>query len=60
MSVFRVPGNDVDDAVHCIRAPDRAAGTANYFDSINILKQCVLDLPIDAGKKAENKHCARR
>jgi hypothetical protein len=47
---FCVLGNDVDNAVDSVRAPNGASRTANHFDSINVLKQRVLNPPINAGK----------
>src|ERR1700681_775558 len=50
-SVFRAPRNNVDHAVDGVRSPDRAAGSPNYFDPLNIFQQYVLYIPINASKK---------
>src|SRR5258707_4820213 len=44
-------GDDIDDTVDSICSPDGAARASNDFDPFDILKQCVLDLPIDAGEQ---------
>src|SRR6266852_2026336 len=41
-------GDDIDHRVDGIRSPDRTAGASDDFDPFDILKQCVLDLPINA------------
>jgi len=51
VSVLGALGDDVDDAVDSVCAPDRATGAANYLDSLDVLQQHVLELPIDAGKQ---------
>src|SRR5882762_1619217 len=51
VSIFRVFGDDVYDAIDCVRAPDRSAGASNHFDSLDVFKQGVLDLPIHASKE---------
>ena len=48
MSVLRALGDDIDDAVYRVCAPDRAAGSANYLNSLDILQQDVLEFPINA------------
>ena len=49
--IFCAFGDDVDDPVDSICAPDGTAGSPDDFDPVDILEQCVLDLPINAGKK---------
>src|SRR5260370_3273573 len=41
-------GDDIDYRVDGIRSPDGTAGASDDFDPIDILKHCVLDLPINA------------
>ncbi len=43
-------GNYVDDSVNGVRTPDGAAGSANDFDSVNILHHRVLHFPIGSGE----------
>src|SRR6267143_2678602 len=40
-------GDDIDYRVHGIRSPDGTAWASDDFDPVDILKQCVLDLPIN-------------
>jgi hypothetical protein len=49
--VFGVPGDDIDHAVDGVRSPDGAARPANDFDTVDILEQRVLHLPIDTVKE---------
>src|SRR5260370_713121 len=51
-------GDDIDDTVDSICSPDGAARASNDFDPFDILKQCVLDLPIDAGEQNQGRHDA--
>src|SRR5438270_217035 len=51
---MRVPGafgDDVDDAVHRVRAPDGAARTANHLDAIDVFEHHVVESPQDAGEQ---------
>src|SRR5260370_41051006 len=41
-------GDDIDYRVDGIRSPDGTARAADDFDPVDILKHCVLDLPINA------------
>src|SRR5689334_18949101 len=43
--------DDVDDAVDRVCAPNGAAGPANDLDSLDILQQHVLHLPIDTSEE---------
>src|SRR5882672_8058598 len=52
MRVFRALGDDVDHSGDRIGSPDRAPGTTDDFDALNIFEHyAVLQGPIDAGKK---------
>jgi hypothetical protein len=42
--------DDIDNAVDSIRTPERRPRTAYDFDAIDILKECVLRIPEDAGE----------
>src|SRR5258707_5327795 len=60
--IFRAFRDDVDHTVDSICSPNGAAWSPDHFDAFDILQQCVLDLPINAGKErrvdapAINKH----
>ena len=43
--------DDIDDAVHGIRAPDRSAGSANHFDAFDVRYRDVLLVPYDAAEE---------
>src|SRR6185312_14047024 len=45
LRVLGALGNDVDDAVDRVRAPQRAARPADDFDAIDVLEQIVLRVP---------------
>src|SRR6202022_2891853 len=47
MSIFSALGDDVYDGIDGILSPDGSARAPNDFDPLNILEQCVLDLPIN-------------
>src|ERR1700731_263957 len=47
MSIFSAFGDDIDDSVYGVCSPDGSTWAPNDFDPLNILEQCVLDLPID-------------
>src|SRR5712692_5904788 len=51
VGVFGVLGDDVDHSVDSVRSPDGATGTADHFDPVDVLEQCVLDIPPDTGKE---------
>src|SRR5712692_8548463 len=51
MGVFGVLGDDIDHGVDGICSPDGAAWAPDDFDPFDILEQCVLDLPINAGEE---------
>src|SRR5882762_6921596 len=44
-------GDDVDYAVDGVCSPDGAARASDHFDSFDVLKHGVLDLPVDAGEQ---------
>src|SRR5687768_4732413 len=47
-SALRLPGilgDDVDDAVHGVGAPQGGAGTANDLDAVDVLQEGVLAIP---------------
>src|SRR5882724_7862197 len=48
---LRIRQPDGDDRVDRVRSPDSSAGSANNFNSLDILKQRVLHFPIHAGKQ---------
>src|SRR6266478_2865538 len=47
MGVFGILGDDIDYSVDGICSPDGSTRASNDFDALNILKQGVLDLPIN-------------
>src|SRR5882762_5675035 len=49
VSIFGALGNNVDDAIDCIRSPDRASGPANHLDPFDIFKKQVLYVPRHPG-----------
>src|SRR4029077_1366361 len=49
--IFGVFRDDIDHTVDSICSPNGAAWPADDFDAFDILQQCVLDLPINAGKE---------
>src|SRR6185312_13941575 len=49
--ILRILRNDVDDAIDCVSSPYGSARASNDFDSVDVFKQRVLNLPIDAGKE---------
>ncbi len=49
-SIGRGASDDVDDAIHRIRAPKRGAGTADYFDALDIIERHVERIVEHAGK----------
>src|SRR5882724_1544366 len=51
VSIFRAFGDDVYDSIDGVSAPNRSAGASNHFDSLDVFKQGVLDLPIHTGKQ---------
>src|SRR5882757_3904942 len=51
VSVSGAFGDDIYDTIDGVSAPDRSAGASNHFDSLDVFKQGVLDLPIHTGKK---------
>jgi hypothetical protein len=53
-TALRLPGalaQDVDHAIHRVRAPDRRARTADHFDAIHVINEDLLDIPIDSGEQ---------
>ena len=46
VGLFGVLGNDVDDAIHRIRSPDRTARPADHLDPVDVLHHGVLNVPI--------------
>jgi len=44
-------GDDVDHRVDRVRSPDGSSGSTNHFDTLNILKQRILDFPVHSGKQ---------
>src|SRR5438445_497123 len=51
VSILSFLGNDIDDRVDRVRSPDGPARPANHLDSLHILQQRVLDLPVHSGKQ---------
>jgi hypothetical protein len=52
--IGRIPGaprDDVDDAVHGVGPPQRAARPGDDFDAIDVLEQVVLHVPEHPGEK---------
>ena len=49
--IFCTLGDDVDHAIHGIRAPDGSSRAANHFNAIDVLKHHILRIPIHAGEK---------
>ncbi len=49
--IFRAFRDDVDYTVDSICSPNGAAWSPDDFNAFDILQQCVLDLPINAGKE---------
>src|SRR5437879_7776202 len=43
--------NDVDDAVHGVRAPERTARAADDFEALDVFDQRVLHIPEHAGEQ---------
>ena len=52
--------DDVDDAVHGVRAPDRAAGSADDLDPLDVLDREVLLGPDDSAEERACRGCGRR
>src|SRR5882762_1020972 len=46
-SILGVFSNDIDYSVDGVCSPNGSTRAPNDFDPLNILEQCVLDLPID-------------
>src|SRR5256885_1064266 len=46
MSILGVFGDDIDDSVDGICSPDGSARASDDLNAFNILKQCVLHLPV--------------
>src|SRR5712671_5128052 len=51
VSVFSAPGDDVDDSIDGVSSPYRPDGATNDFNSFDVLKQSILNLPIYTGIK---------
>ena len=57
-------GNDVDDTVHCVRAPQCPSGPANHLNTINVFECHIVlipedpgvDLGVDASTVDQNQH----
>ena len=47
----RLARDDVDDAVHRVRAPQRGAGTGDDFDALDVVHEHVLHVVLDAGEQ---------
>src|SRR5690349_21302671 len=45
LAILRVFGDDINDAIHRVGAPQRAAWTANHLDPVNVLEQDILNIP---------------
>ena len=43
--------DDVDDAVHRVRSPERRPRTADHLDPLDILEECVLPVPKHPGTR---------
>src|ERR1700758_4443630 len=46
--ILGILSDDIDHSVDCVCSPDRAARPADDLDSLDILKHCVLNLPINS------------
>ena len=44
-------GDDVDDAVDGVRAPQRRPGAADHLDAVDVVEECVLHVPVDTGEQ---------
>ncbi len=51
LGLYRFSGNDVDDAVHGVGAPQSRAGAADDLDPVDVLHGNRLHVPVDAGKQ---------
>ncbi len=51
LSIPGVLGDDVDDAVDGVGAPQAAAGTPDYLDAFDVVQRQVLDFPMHAGEQ---------
>ena len=49
LRVLRFLGDDVDDTVHGVRAPQGCSGSANDFDAVDVGQRYVLDVPVHTG-----------
>ena len=49
LGLFGGLGDDVDNAIDCIRPPNGAARTANHFDPLDVVKRNVHGIPKDSG-----------
>src|SRR5207248_8400012 len=50
LRVTRVLGNDVDDPIDRVGAPQGSAGAANYLDALNVFQRQILQIPVNAPK----------
>ena len=68
LRILAALSDDVDDAIHGVWSPDRAARSANNLNAINVLQQYILYLPISTRKQGsvdssaidEYEHIARK
>src|SRR5690242_8263107 len=51
VSILRVFGDDIYDAIDCVGAPDRSARASNHFDAFDVFKHGVLNLPVHPSKE---------
>src|ERR1017187_1305412 len=50
LRVIGLAGDDVDDAVYCIRSPYSGARSTNHFNSLDAIEGDILRIPEDAGE----------
>ena len=50
LRIFGRLGDDVDDAIHGVRAPQRRPRAADHFDPLDVFQQRVLHIPVHAGE----------
>ena len=51
ISLFGIFGNDVYNGIDSVCSPDGASGSSDDFNALNILEQCVLNLPVHSGEE---------
>ena len=51
LSIACILGDDADYAIDRVGAPQRRAGTANHFDSLDVLEHRTIAIPKNPGEK---------